>query len=84
MTAAPSLIMPLSNTPKQHCPACRFFDGKPNSDGHCRRNPPTVTIIPVNNALQQVVPQPYTQFPPVRADWWCGEFKVKWDVDQAG
>ena len=84
MVQEASTIIRPARYAKQACPACRFFDGKIGADGHCRRNPPTVTLIPVQNAVGQTVPQPYSQFVPVKADWWCGEFKAKFDVESNG
>lgn len=80
---AATIIRPASYA-KQACPSCRFFDGPPGADGHCRRNPPQVTLLPMQNMAGKVVPQPYSQFAPVKADWWCGEFKVRWDVESLG
>lgn len=38
----------------------------------CRRFPPTVEMVKVNNTIQ-----PISQFPPVGLDTWCGEHRER-------
>ena len=74
MTEKSSIIRPARYN-KPACPSCRYFEGPLGADGHCRRFPPTVAFAPGDEG-----PQPYTMFVAVRANWWCGEFKPKFDV----
>lgn len=62
---------------KDLCKTCTFFVKETEGvvvvnatpAGHCRRYPPTVTLLVVPGG--QVVPA--TTFPSVQADMWCGE-----------
>lgn len=40
--------------------------------GACRRYPPTIVPIPVNNQVQITA-----MIPPIQPDHWCGEFVPK-------
>lgn len=64
------------------CASCVFAQDLGKDGFACRRNPPAPLVI-----MMQVPPTPANQagvlttiqgqFPPVRADTWCGEYQRK-------
>jgi hypothetical protein len=63
------------------CPDCKFAaraTAQLNGPLQCRRNPPSVFMFPIGNAVlgkQQISMN--TTFPQVDATTWCGEFESK-------
>ena len=52
---------------EEQCKKCKFF----GPFAQCRRYPPSVDFKTDND-----------QFPIVKEDWWCGEFKYKEPVNE--
>ena len=69
------------------CKNCKFFktaEELPHGMGYCRSKPPTVFLVMSQQqvGLHQTVQKGYSsQFAPVKADWWCGDYEDKETVD---
>lgn len=67
----------------RQCSSCHWFRSQHKEGGFCRRMPPTVFLIPQQGRLGQIEPQAMSHFPPVKAEWECGEWLAK-PMTQAG
>jgi hypothetical protein len=62
---------------KRRCVGCAFAHADKETL-ECRRNPPNVSIIPMQSALKMAPElKPVSIFPPVSPETWCGEFIAK-------
>lgn len=59
------------------CGQCRHYvpDDK-GQQGVCRRNPPTVVVLPQRGPGGAVGVAPVGMWPPVMPNQWCGEYAV--------
>ena len=67
----------MSNT----CESCKYIYLVPDNAGTsiCRRNPP----VPILSAQLAATDQyAKAMWPVVHADWWCGEYKNKAQIEQ--
>lgn len=58
------------------CEVCRFYEPKDPLKGECRKEPPTVFIVPVQG-VGGITAQSISGFPGVANDNWCGSWAVK-------
>lgn len=63
----------------QACATCRFSWKDPTGDLNCRKNPPQTTVIltPAPPPRAGLMPMPFSTFPIVRADYWCGQWSER-------
>lgn len=59
------------------CGRCRHSHIEKNGARECRRNPPMVFLLVVTDPLGKPATKPASQWPPVAADHFCGEFSPK-------
>lgn len=57
------------------CGQCRHFLPE-GQQGFCRRNPPTVVLLPQRGPGGAVGVAPASTWPPVTPNQWCGEYAV--------
>jgi hypothetical protein len=63
---------------KKTCDKCKYAETAGDAMGKfvCKRYPPTVSLernsVKGNHDI-------HTQYPIVLIDWWCGEFKRRWN-----
>ena len=62
----------------QSCSNCRFFNKLGDGDQECRRRVPqsTVLMIPAPPPRMDFMPRPFSSFPLVQPDQWCGEWEA--------
>lgn len=77
-----SLIVPREVAAKlqpQSCASCRFMHKlpAPDPDRECRRHTPLMTVLlVVQPPALQPRPRPFSSFPLVNPDQWCGEWEA--------
>lgn len=74
------LILPrgvTASTRSDTCKTCRWLEPHDGGDQTCRRNPPqaTVLLVPAASPRVGLTPQPFSTFPIVTPDMWCGAFE---------
>lgn len=65
----------------ENCGRCRFWSGDGSGVDMCRRNPPTLLVIPEDKymGVKRILHSIVAKHPPMYADDWCGEFKRRID-----
>ena len=65
---------------ERRCGNCRHFFPEAQGNGHCRLNPPTLTVFLVG--IKEGVPQLHmdSRFPVTRQDVWCGQWVLKLEI----
>ena len=56
------------------CASCKYALQAPEAL-YCRRNPPSVTFVPLQDNRGNVMMAPRSTFPPVLVNWTCGEYR---------
>lgn len=84
MHLSTTLIVPrdiLAKAHAQSCENCRFMHKlpPPDPDRECRKAHPqmTVLMIPAPPPRMGIMPRPFSSFPLVHPDQWCGEWEAK-------
>lgn len=75
---------------KESCASCKFLVPDAQGDLRCRRNPPTLQYLvtfgmgkakqPDGSTVRILKPGQVNElanFPVVRPEWWCGEWRTK-------
>lgn len=65
------------------CSGCKWMNPDGDGDLTCRRNPPqaTVLLVPAPPPRIGVTPQPFSTFPIVTKDMWCGAWESRKQSD---
>ena len=78
------LVLPASlsvrRSPVETCALCRWSYREGDGDLVCRRHPPHASVLMVPAPAPRIggfMPQPFSTFPIVRDDMFCGEFETK-------
>jgi hypothetical protein len=58
----------------ESCASCKYALQAPEAL-YCRRNPPQVAFVPVQDRNGNVMMAPRSTFPPVLVNWSCGEYR---------
>lgn len=63
------------------CGTCKFYCRLQGKEGQCRFAPPQGGYhTAVNKLNNQPVPLPFSFWPPVQSDQWCGRFELSFVV----
>lgn len=87
----PANGMPMSARPDK-CGTCRFADktvgttpeGRIVSELECRRHPPAMHVVAMQQTPVGPLPMTYSAFTKVQAEWWCGDWQSPIAVRERG